>query len=97
MACAIRTVTCALGTRPPGKADTMAAVRRGQCLRNFSRAASNITGTMKTISPARGADTCACRKLNPGISVMQPAQDWATKNVPGAIDGARDRCILIQG
>ena len=40
---------------------------------------------------------CACRKLNPGILVMQPAQDWATKNVPGAIDGARDRCIFLQG
>jgi hypothetical protein len=24
---------------------------------------------------------------------MQSAQDWATKNVPGAIDGARDRRI----
>src|SRR5260370_9015997 len=33
--------------------------------------------------------TCACRKLNPGILVMQSAQGWATKNVPGAIDGAR--------
>ncbi len=41
--------------------------------------------------------TCACRKLNPGILVMQPAQDWATKNVPGAIDGAREGCILLQG
>jgi hypothetical protein len=40
---------------------------------------------------------CASRKLNSGILVMQPAQDWATKNVPGAIDGARDRCILLQG
>jgi hypothetical protein len=40
---------------------------------------------------------CACRKLNPGILVMQSAQDWATKNVPGAIDGARDRCIFLQG
>jgi hypothetical protein len=40
---------------------------------------------------------CACRKLNPGISVMESAQDWATKNVPGAIDGARDRCIFLQG
>jgi hypothetical protein len=40
---------------------------------------------------------CACRKLNPGILVMQPAQDWATKNVPGAIDGAREGCILLQG
>jgi Integrase core domain len=39
--------------------------------------------------------TCACRKLNPGILVMQSAQGWATKNVPGAIDGARDRCIFL--
>jgi hypothetical protein len=42
-------------------------------------------------------DRCACRKLNPGILVMQSAQDWATKNVPGAIDGARDRCFFLQG
>jgi hypothetical protein len=43
------------------------------------------------------ADPCACRKLNPNISVMESAQDWATKNVPSAIDGARDRCIFPQG
>jgi hypothetical protein len=42
-------------------------------------------------------DSCACRKSNPDILVMQSAQDWATKNVPGAIDGARDRCIFLQG
>ena len=41
--------------------------------------------------------TCACRKLDPGILVMESAQGWATKNVPGAIDGARDRCIFLQG
>src|SRR5258708_32079606 len=34
--------------------------------------------------------SCACRKLNPGILVMQSAQGWATKNVPGAIDGGSD-------
>src|ERR1700687_4886871 len=39
----------------------------------------------------------ACRKLNPAILVMQSAQGWATKNVPGAIDGARDRRIFLQG
>ena len=46
-----------------------------------------------------GADPlgCACRKLTPGISVMESAQDWATKNVSGTIDGARDWCILFQG
>jgi len=32
-----------------------------------------------------------------GISVMESAQDWATKNVSGAIDGARDGCIFLQG
>jgi hypothetical protein len=37
--------------------------------------------------------SCGCRKLNPAISVMQSAQDWAAKNVSGAIDGARDRRI----
>jgi len=42
-------------------------------------------------------ESCACRKLNPAILVMQSAQDWATENVPGAIDGARDRCIFLQG
>jgi hypothetical protein len=46
--------------------------------------------------PGRLFNRCACRKLNPGILVMQPAQDWATKNVPGAIDGARDRRIFLQ-
>jgi hypothetical protein len=29
--------------------------------------------------------------------VMQSAQDWATKNVPGAIDGTRDRRIFLYG
>jgi DNA-binding NtrC family response regulator len=45
---------------------------------------------------ARVGDTCACRKLNPGILVVQAAENWATKNLPGAIDGARDRCIFLQ-
>jgi hypothetical protein len=40
---------------------------------------------------------CACRKSNPDILVVQSTQDWATKNVPGAIDGARDRSIFLQG
>lgn len=39
----------------------------------------------------------ACRKLNSGILVMQSAQDWATENVPAAFDGAKDRCIFLQG
>ena len=53
-----------------------------------------------TIVPGKQIEcrnTCACRKLNPGILVMQSAEGWATKNVPGAIDGTRDRCIFLQG
>jgi hypothetical protein len=44
----------------------------------------------------RRAD-CACRKSNPDILVVQPAENWAAKNVPGPLDGARDRGILLQG
>jgi hypothetical protein len=39
---------------------------------------------------------CACRKSNPNILVVQPAQDRAAKNGPGWFDGARDRRILLQ-
>jgi len=41
-------------------------------------------------------DGCACRKSNPNILVVQPAQDRAAKNGPGQFDGARDRRILLQ-
>jgi hypothetical protein len=43
-----------------------------------------------------GRITCACRKSNPNILVVQPAQDRAAKNGPGQFDGARDRRILLQ-
>jgi hypothetical protein len=43
-----------------------------------------------------GSDCCACRKSNPNILVVQPAQDRAAKNGPGQFDGARDRRILLQ-
>ncbi len=44
-----------------------------------------------------GIGHCACRKLDAEILVVQSAENWTTKNVSGAIDGARDRCILLQG
>ena len=44
----------------------------------------------------RAFATCACRKSNPNILVVQPAQDRAAKNGPGRFDGARDRRILLQ-
>ena len=29
--------------------------------------------------------------------MVQPAEDWAAKNVPGPLDGAQNRRILLQG
>jgi hypothetical protein len=39
---------------------------------------------------------CACRKSNPDILVVQPAENWAAKNLPGPFDGTRERRILLQ-
>ena len=38
---------------------------------------------------------CACRKSNPDILVMQPAQDRTAKNVTDGPNGTRYRRILI--
>jgi len=35
------------------------------------------------VSSAFRQHTCACRKSNPNILVVQPAENWATTNVPG--------------
>jgi hypothetical protein len=40
-------------------------------------------GKVTKAAYARLTETCACRKSNLGILVMQPAENWATKNVPG--------------
>jgi hypothetical protein len=40
---------------------------------------------------------CAYRKSNSDILMVQSAQGWTTKNMPVAIDGARDRGIFLQG
>jgi hypothetical protein len=72
----------------------------GCVARRWWRSARRSTGWRSSAPVIPNIDTpstCACRKLNPAILVMQSAQDWATKNVPGAIDGARDRRIFLQG
>ena len=48
------------------------------------------------MTSSRSTTACACRKSNPNILVVQPAQDRAAKNGPGQFDGARDRRILLQ-
>jgi hypothetical protein len=41
-------------------------------------------------------DPCSCRKSSPNILVVQPAENWAAKNLPGSFDGTRERRILLQ-
>ena len=38
---------------------------------------------------------CAYRESNPGILVMETAKDRTAMNVPGPLDHARDRRILV--
>src|SRR6478735_11687721 len=38
---------------------------------------------------------CACRKSNPNILVMQPAQDWKAKNTPCPLNHERKGRILV--
>jgi hypothetical protein len=39
---------------------------------------------------------CPYRKSNPGILMMQSAQDWLADNTPRCIGDAWYRCILVQ-
>jgi uncharacterized membrane protein YkoI len=59
-------------------------------------------GTLKEVSvemaqSCRVNKACACRQSNPDILVVQPAENWAAKNLPSPFDGARERRILLQG
>jgi hypothetical protein len=45
--------------------------------------------TLELFGLRRIVSRYVCRKLDLDILMMKSAQDWATKNVPGAIDGAR--------
>jgi len=76
------------------------AIKIDEICRDLRVAVGKVVLALKQLGLCRGDIQevgCACRKLTPGILVMQSAQGWATKNVPGAIDGARDRCIFLQG
>jgi len=42
-------------------------------------------------------NACACRKLDPRILVMQSAKGWSTEYEANRLDGARNRCVLVQG
>ena len=41
------------------------------------------------------AATCVCRKLNPDVMMMKSAEDGVRFYVSNALNGARDRRILV--
>jgi hypothetical protein len=41
--------------------------------------------------------TLCLSKSNADILVVQPAENWAAKNLPGPFDGTGERRILLQG
>jgi hypothetical protein len=41
-------------------------------------------------------DPCAYRKSHPAILMVQSAQDRAADDIPGPLNAARDRGILVQ-
>jgi len=75
--------------------------RRNSHIPNRRRAASLRSNRLQYLarirhSRIRRIHHCACRKSNPNILVMQPAQDRTAKNVPSSLNRARCRCILVQ-
>jgi hypothetical protein len=50
---------------------------------------------MKSAKDGIRGDGCACRNSNRDILMMQSAQHWPAKNVPGSFDGARYRRVLV--
>jgi hypothetical protein len=63
------------------------------------RVAENLRGiSLVTFdgTAMNGASHCAYRKVDPGILVVQSAQDGRERNVPGPFDDARDLRILVQ-
>jgi DNA-binding transcriptional LysR family regulator len=69
-------------------------------IRRIRRTAPNIDIVITTSGPQeschRLAEDCACRKSKAGILVMEAAENWAAKNTPYPLYGARDRCIFLQ-
>ena len=58
--------------------------------------ASSICGDA-SVAWGRSPSTCACRKSNPEILMMQPAQYRSTIDVPYPLNGARYWRILPHG
>ena len=91
------TMICCRNTRI--SASTAARGRnRSTTIPKISLLRSNISQKIVRFCVPRQPDRicdCACRKSNPDILVMQPAQDRTAKNVTNGSDGARHGGVLI--
>jgi hypothetical protein len=72
----------------------LAAVARDTVISEILR---NVATRLASYKDPEGLRVVCTENLNPDVVMMKSAQDWVTKNVSGAIDGARDRCIFLQG
>jgi hypothetical protein len=53
----------------------------------YDLACESLTRVFRKVSVS-AAITCAYRKSNPGILMVQSTQNWATENASGCLDGA---------
>jgi hypothetical protein len=59
-------------------------------------AALTIGSGLSDLARSRCFSTCAYRKSHPAILMVQSAQDRAADDIPGPLNAARDRGILVQ-
>jgi hypothetical protein len=57
--------------------------------RDFLHKHPEFADLIRIVAEEKGIDPCACRKSNPKIFVVQSAEDWAAKNTPCPLHGAR--------
>ena len=87
---------CWFGDNATQIADTILDfILEPNCDTRTAATSRRILATILT-PPGSAIPSCACRKSNPDILVMQPAQDRTAKNVSSALNGARRRCNLVQ-
>src|SRR5205814_634353 len=69
---------------------------RPGCYVEFTQAGADLFARWLGLASSTIQSPCPYPKSNPGILMMQSAQDRLADNTPGCIGGAWYRCILVQ-
>ena len=91
--------TCAmLMSWPCGRADAKSVRSKGDIEGMFACSAKRQFGERPRSAKVASNDwrTCAYRKSNPAILMVQSAQDRAAEDIPDPLNAAMDRGILVQ-